>query len=498
MRVLPDQIFLRNFRSEVADFGSHIAVSQLEPGAGEGIRKRFGVLVEAARDGFVDRVEAQRQVSGGHHRRVLLRRVVRIGNHVFGLAVFRLPLLSASRAFDQFPLVAKEHVEVAHVPLGGVGFPGAFDAAGCGMNAHASAQAILPAQSHFFQRGGFGFGSDQFRVACAVRLAEGMSTGDERDGFFIVHRHAGESLTHIDARSDRIRFAVGTFGVDIDQAHLHGSQRILQIAFAAVAFVAQPGVFVAPVDIFLGLPDVGASPAKTEGLETHRLQRHVARQNHQVSPGEFVAIFLFDGPEQAARLVEVDVVGPAVERRKTLVAGAAAAASIRGAIGAGAVPCHADHQSAVVTPVSGPPLLRVGHQLGKVFLDRSQVELLEFFGVIEIGIHRVGSRRVLVQDVQVQLIGPPIAVGCSSAGRCPASVSSNRTFAFFAHFYSPFDIEVNSVIKLITEFEYLFALVLTIWAQAIKVKLVFYNVKTKILFNLVNDIFHSKFQVPHP
>ena len=65
------------------------------------------------------------------------------------------------------------------------------------MHTLAGAQAVLPAQSHFFQRGAFGFGSDQFRVARAVRLAEGMSTGDERDGFFIVHRHAGESLTHI-------------------------------------------------------------------------------------------------------------------------------------------------------------------------------------------------------------------------------------------------------------------------------------------------------------
>ncbi len=327
--------------------------------------KRFGVLVEAARDGFVDRVEAQRQVGGGHHRRVLLRRVVRVGNHVFGLAVFRLPLLSASRAFDQFPLVAKEHVEVTHVPLGGIWFPRAFDAAGGGVNTYASSQFVLPSQSHFFQRGGFGFGSDQFRVACAVRLAESVSAGDKRDGFFIVHRHAGESLTHINARSNRIRFAVGSFGVDVNQPHLHGCQRIFQIAFAAVAFVTKPGFFVAPIDVFFGLPDVGTPAAETEGLEAHRFQRHVARQDHQVGPGEFVAIFAFDRPQQAARLVEADVVGPAVQRRKTLIAGTAAAASVRSAVRARAVPSHTDHQAAVVTPVSGPPLLRVGHQLGQ-------------------------------------------------------------------------------------------------------------------------------------
>ncbi len=266
-------------------------------------------------------------------------------------------------------------------------------------------------------------------------------------------RHAGEGLTHIAARSHGVGVAVGTFGVHIDQAHLHGSQRILQIAVAAVALVAQPGVFVAPVDIFLGLPDVDAAAAETEGLEAHRLQRHVAGQDHQVGPGDFVAIFLFDGPEQAARLVQVDVVGPAVERRKTLVAGAAAAASVSGAVGAGAVPGHADEQAAVVAPVGGPPLLRVGHQRGQVFLHRGQIKLLEFFGVVEIRAHRVGGWRVLVQDVQVQLVGPPVAVRCASAGSGSAGFARYRAFAFFAHFCSPFSFGfVQQVISFFRQF----------------------------------------------
>ena len=66
-------------------------------------------------------------------------------------------------------------------------------------------------------------------------LAEGVAAGDQRDGFLIVHRHAAEGLADIVGRRDRIGIAVGTFGVDIDQAHLHGGQRILQIAAVDVA-----------------------------------------------------------------------------------------------------------------------------------------------------------------------------------------------------------------------------------------------------------------------
>ena len=53
--ILPEQFFLRNFRAEVARARSHVAMSELEPRAGEGIRKRSRILVEAPRDLFVDR-----------------------------------------------------------------------------------------------------------------------------------------------------------------------------------------------------------------------------------------------------------------------------------------------------------------------------------------------------------------------------------------------------------------------------------------------------------
>src|SRR2546425_8334322 len=74
------------------------------------------------------------------------------------------------------------------------------------------------------------------------------------------------------------------------------------------------------------------------------------------------AILLLDRPKQPARLVEADVVGPAVEGRKALLAGSGAAATVADAIRAGGVPCHADEQRSVVAEVRRPPVLRVRHQ----------------------------------------------------------------------------------------------------------------------------------------
>src|SRR5262249_24519810 len=56
------------------------------------------------------------------------------------------------------------------------------------------------------------------------------------------------------------------------------------------------------------LPDVGAAPSKTEGLEAHRLQGTVAGENDEVGPGNLAAIFLLDRPQETARLVEIRVV----------------------------------------------------------------------------------------------------------------------------------------------------------------------------------------------
>src|SRR3546814_3599380 len=103
----------------------------------------------------------------------------------------------------------------------------------------------------------------------------------------------------------------------------------------------------------------------------------------------FRSIFLLDRPQQAARLVEISVVGPAVERRETLLPAVGAAATVGGAIGARGVPCHADEEGDVMPIVGRPPRLAVGHQRGEVVLQRLIVERLERRGIIEIVAERI-------------------------------------------------------------------------------------------------------------
>src|SRR3546814_2796218 len=66
-----------------------------------------------------------------------------------------------------------------------------------------------------------------------------------------------------------------------------------------------------------------------------------------------------------ARLVEIAIVGPAVERGEALLPGIRAAAAVGGTIRARAVPRHADEEGAVMSVVGRPPRLAVGHQRGQ-------------------------------------------------------------------------------------------------------------------------------------
>ena len=77
-------------------------------------------------------------------------------------------------------------------------------------------------------RAAFRLRPDQRRIAGAVGLAEGVAAGDQRDGLFVVHRHAGEGFANVVGRGERIRLAVRAFRVDVDQAHLHGAERLAE------------------------------------------------------------------------------------------------------------------------------------------------------------------------------------------------------------------------------------------------------------------------------
>src|SRR4029078_1461973 len=112
---------------------------------------------------------------------------------------------------------------------------------------------------------------------------------------------------------------------------------------AAVALVTEPGRFRAPVDL-LRFPAILAAAGEAERLESHRLERDVAGEDHQIRPRQLASVLLLDRPEQAARLVNIGIVGPAAQRREPQHAGSGAAAAVMNAVGAGAVPGHADEQ----------------------------------------------------------------------------------------------------------------------------------------------------------
>ena len=324
--------------------------------------------------------------------------------------------MGTGRALGQFPFVAEQVVKEVVTPLCRGCGPNDFQAAADRVARLTGAEFAPPAEPLFLNGGGFRLRTNIVCGASAVGFAEAVTACNQGNRLFVVHGHAAEGFANVPGCGDGIRVAIWPFRIHVDETHLHRAQRILKITVARVALVGQPLAFRAPVELFR-FPDILAPAAKTEGLEAHRLEPDVARENHQVGPGDFPAVFLLDWPEQPARLVEVDVVGPAVEWRKALLAGSGSAAAVADAVRACAVPCHSDEQRTVVAKVGRPPLLRVRHQRVKIFDHAIQIEALEFFGVIELFAHRIGQRRVLMQDVQIQLIRPPvcIAVNLTSA-----------------------------------------------------------------------------------
>ena len=408
-------------------------MGELEPGAGEGIRVCLRVLAEALDDLAVGRILLERDVGGEHDRRVPLGRIVGIGHEGGGRAVARNPLDRAGGAPRLHPVEAEQEVEIHRGPGDGVGGPGALEAAGDRVGALAGVAGVGPAEALLLQARGCGFGTHaSVGLARAVRLAEGVAAGDQRDGLLVVHGHAAEGLANVPRGGERVGRAVRALRIHVDEAHLNGCQRTPQLALAAMTFVGKKLLLGTPVGE-VGLPVVHAAAGKAEGLEAHGLQRHVTGEYHEVGPGDLLAVLLLDRPQQALGLVEVHVVGPAVERIEAELAAICAAAAVEDAVRTRAVPGHADEQRAVVAVVSRPPVLRVCHQCMQILFQGFQVEFFEFFSIVERLSHGVRQGSVLVQDFQIQLVRPPVPVCRASAGLWFAGMARHRAFAFFTH-----------------------------------------------------------------
>src|SRR3546814_16741918 len=74
-----------------------------------------------------------------------------------------------------------------------------------------------------------------------------------------------------------------------------------------------------------GLIDILAAAAEAEHRAAHRFDRDIAGEDEQVGPADLRPVFLLHRPQQAARLVEIAIVGPVVERGEALLPGIRAA-----------------------------------------------------------------------------------------------------------------------------------------------------------------------------
>jgi hypothetical protein len=147
---------------------------------------------------------------------------------VFFLDVDRFPLPGACRGLLQLPLMVEQHVEIAHVPLGRVGRPGAFDTAGHGVRGQPRLARIGQPKPCASMRAASGSGTPLLSTSPLPWHLPTVWPPQSAPPF--LHRSSPcgrRSRAH--ARGlGRVRLAVDAFRVHIDEAHMDGGQRVLQ------------------------------------------------------------------------------------------------------------------------------------------------------------------------------------------------------------------------------------------------------------------------------
>src|ERR1700751_4241942 len=193
--------------------------------------------------------------------------------------------MCAARVFRQLPVVLEEVLEIVVTPFCRRAGPCDFETAGDGVACDASGVSAWPAETLLLNCRAFRLFAQLGAGPGSVSLAEGVTAGDQSDGFFIVHRHTREGLTNIFGCLDRIGNAFRAFRIDINQAHRGGAEWTREIALTRIAFVrSHPGRLMPPVDVKVGFPNVGTSTGETKSLEPHGFEREIAGEAHQISP----------------------------------------------------------------------------------------------------------------------------------------------------------------------------------------------------------------------
>ena len=186
--------------------------------------------------------------------------------------------MCAAGALAQFPVMAHEVFEIAHVPFDRVACPSAFKTGRDRVFALASAVRVFPTKALLFDRCAFWFWTHvTFWIGRAVAFTERVTTSSKRHSFFIVHRHTRECFTDVSGGRQRIRVAIWPLWINVNQTHLHGTQNADQVTRIRITFVIQPFGFWTPIDVFFRLPDIGTATGKTKGFKAHGFQRNITR-----------------------------------------------------------------------------------------------------------------------------------------------------------------------------------------------------------------------------
>ena len=321
------------------------------------------------------------------------------------------------------PLEGKQVGQIHHRPLGGCCGPRPLEPGCDGVFSVTFTAGVLPAEALLNDRLTGRLRTNTITgLVRTMGLTKRVTARNQCDRLFVIHRHATKGLANIMCGEHRVGIAIGAFRVHINQTHLHRGEAIAKLAALGIALIGQHLCLGTPVDP-LGLPIVRAAACKTKGFEAHVLHGHIAGEDHEVCPGDLVAVLLLDRPQQATGLVEVAVVRPAVQWLKSLLAAIGATTTIRGAVGTRTVPGHTDKERTVVPVISRPPRLRGGQRLVNIRLQCLKIQPRELGRVVKVCSQRVCAALVLTQRRQIQAGRPP---GLGAFGRAAGHRVNHR------------------------------------------------------------------------
>ena len=161
-------------------------------------------------------------------------------------------------------------IEIIVAPLRRGRRPRSFESAGDRADTVTLTERVFPAESLMFKTRACRFRADMFsRISRSVSFAEGVTTRNQRNRLFIIHRHSPESLANITRRRNRIGISHRSFRVHINQSHLNGGERILKLSITGITLVSEPFALRTPVNVFLRLPNIFTSTGESERLKAH-------------------------------------------------------------------------------------------------------------------------------------------------------------------------------------------------------------------------------------